>query len=73
MGFFWSEVKRLGSRLFLVHLFKIVGMLLYIPCVHSCQRNTKKNLLYMLQTSLLTGFKTALHLNNYGQSLKPCN
>lgn len=76
MGFFWSEVKRLGSRLFLVHLdwvewinsyyilvssFKIVGMLLYIRCVHSCQRNTNKNLLYMLQTSLLTGFKTALH------------
>lgn len=27
----------------------------------------------MLQTSLLTGFKTALHLNNYGQTLKPCN
>ena len=25
----------------------------------------------MLQTSLLTGFKTALHLNNYGQTLKP--
>ena len=53
----------------MVSSFKIVRMLLYVRCVHSCQRNANKNLSYMLQTNLLTGFKTALHLNNYGQTL----